>query len=130
MTFTVIKEFYDLTDYKSVKNSRIYYHYDVGDPYPRPGLKPNAARIEELATDQNVQGQPLIIADEFLQHNPDNNNCNYADQECELCKIEIPEKKEETEVPEELTPPKPKRKRRVKKPIENVDKKGELMPGA
>lgn len=34
--------------------------YNVGDEYPREGLNPSAERIEELASDKNLQGEPLI----------------------------------------------------------------------
>lgn len=38
--------------------------YNVGDIYPRKGLKPTAERIEELATEKNIRGIPLIKAEE------------------------------------------------------------------
>ncbi|MBR4627786.1 MAG: hypothetical protein IKO47_08825 [Ruminococcus sp.] len=34
--------------------------YNAGDVYPRKGLRPSAERIEELATDKNIRGIPLI----------------------------------------------------------------------
>lgn len=34
--------------------------YNVGDTYPRKGLKPTDERIEELATGKNIRGIPLI----------------------------------------------------------------------
>ena len=34
--------------------------YDVGDPYPRDGLKPSAERIAELMSSDNKQGKALI----------------------------------------------------------------------
>ena len=34
--------------------------YDVGDPYPRDGLKPSAERIAELMSGNNKQGKALI----------------------------------------------------------------------
>ena len=52
--YKVIVYFEDLQD----KN----YAYNVGDTYPRKGLKPTAERIEELATDKNLRGIPLIKA--------------------------------------------------------------------
>lgn len=54
--YKVIVYFEDLQD-KS-------YAYSVGDTYPRKGLKPTAERIEELATDKNIRGIPLIKAEE------------------------------------------------------------------
>ena len=37
--------------------------YNVGDAYPRKGLKPTADRIEELASGKNLRGIPLIKAE-------------------------------------------------------------------
>ena len=48
----VIKFFHDLQD----KN----HEYNVGDIYPREGLKPTPERIAELSGSENKQGQPLI----------------------------------------------------------------------
>ncbi len=53
--YKVIVYFEDLQD----KN----YPYKVGDAYPRKGLKPTRDRIEELATDKNIRGIPLIKAE-------------------------------------------------------------------
>ena len=39
----------------------MYHHYDVGDTYPRQGLSPDEARIEELSGSANAQGTPLIV---------------------------------------------------------------------
>ena len=36
------------------------YKYEVGDEYPRLGLKPSLARIEELKGSDNKQHTPLI----------------------------------------------------------------------
>lgn len=36
------------------------YKYEVGDTYPRKGLEPSEARIEQLATANNKRGQALI----------------------------------------------------------------------
>lgn len=52
--YKVIVYFEDLQD----KN----HQYNEGDTYPRKGLKPTAKRIEELATDKNIRGIPLIKA--------------------------------------------------------------------
>lgn len=50
--FEVIKYFTDLRD----KN----YAYNVGDTFPRKGVKVTDARIKELSGKQNKQGVPLI----------------------------------------------------------------------
>lgn len=50
--YKVIKYFTDLQD----KN----HAYEVGDTYPRKGLKVTDERIEELASSENKQGVPLI----------------------------------------------------------------------
>ena len=36
------------------------YKYEVGDEYPRLGLKPSLARIKELSTPANKRGVVLI----------------------------------------------------------------------
>lgn len=51
--FKVVKLFTDLQDDN--------YKYEVGDEYPRLGLKPSLARIEELKGSDNKQGTPLIV---------------------------------------------------------------------
>lgn len=50
--YKVIKLFTDLQDNN--------YKYEVGDEYPRLGLKPSIARITELSGSDNKQGTPLI----------------------------------------------------------------------
>ena len=50
--YKVIKHFRDLQD----KN----YSYEVGDIFPREGLKVTEERLEELAGSNNKQGRPLI----------------------------------------------------------------------
>ena len=50
--FRVIKHFVDLQDNN--------YKYDVGDTYPRKGLNVLQSRINELASDKNLQKTPLI----------------------------------------------------------------------
>ena len=50
--YKVIKQFRDLKD-----NDHIYF---VGDIYPHNGAEVDAERIEELATDKNKIGVPLI----------------------------------------------------------------------
>lgn len=50
--YKVIKLFTDLQDNN--------YKYEVGDEYPRLGLKPSVSRITELSGSTNKQGTPLI----------------------------------------------------------------------
>lgn len=50
--YKVIRYFTDLRDKD--------YKYNVGDEYPRLGLKPSLARIEELKSSHNKQKTPLI----------------------------------------------------------------------
>ena len=50
--FRVIKHFVDLQDNN--------YKYDVGDTYPRKGLNVLQSRINELASNKNLQKTPLI----------------------------------------------------------------------
>ena len=50
--YRVIKHFVDLQDNN--------YKYDVGDAYPRKGLNVLQSRINELATNKNLQKTPLI----------------------------------------------------------------------
>lgn len=50
--YKVIKSFTDLQDNN--------YKYDVGDTYPRKGLNVLQSRINELASDKNLQKTPLI----------------------------------------------------------------------
>lgn len=50
--YVVIKYFTDLHD----KN----YPYNVGDTFPREGIKVTQGRIDELAGCKNKQGVPLI----------------------------------------------------------------------
>lgn len=50
--YKVIRYFTDLQDDD--------YIYREGDTYPRKGLKPTADRINELASDRNKRGLPLI----------------------------------------------------------------------
>lgn len=62
MAYEVVKAFHDLQDYKDIKDGKVYHHYDVGDTYPRQGLDPapDETRIEELLSNGNAQGVPLI----------------------------------------------------------------------
>lgn len=50
--YKVIESFTDLRD-----NNYVYY---VGDTFPRNGVEVGAERIEELSSDKNLQGVPLI----------------------------------------------------------------------
>ena len=50
--YTVLVRFADLQDNGFV--------YNVGDTYPRKGLKPTADRIDELASNRNKRGLTLI----------------------------------------------------------------------
>ena len=50
--YVVIKEFKDLQDRQHI--------YRVGDTYPREGYKSSKKRIEELLSDKNLIGEPLI----------------------------------------------------------------------
>lgn len=61
--YTVIRAFHDLQDGKATKAGMIYHCYEVGDVYPREGLKPSPERIEELSGPHNAQGCPLIATD-------------------------------------------------------------------
>lgn len=56
MKHEVLEYFEDLLD-----NRRKYF---PGDTYPRRGLKPTAERLEELSTDRNRRGVPLIKIEE------------------------------------------------------------------
>lgn len=50
--YKVIKFFHDLQDDN--------HAYNVGDVYPREGVKPTDERIAELSGKENKQGCPLI----------------------------------------------------------------------
>ena len=50
--YRVIKAFVDLQDNN--------YKYDINDIYPRKGLSVLQSRINELASDKNLQKTPLI----------------------------------------------------------------------
>ena len=50
--YKVIKHFVDLQDNN--------YKYDIGDTYPRKGLNVLQSRINELASNKNLQRTPLI----------------------------------------------------------------------
>lgn len=61
--YKVIKLFTDLQDNN--------YKYEVGDEYPRLGLKPGVSRITELSGSNNKQGTPLIKEVEDLPSGTD-----------------------------------------------------------
>lgn len=50
--YRVIKFFTDLHDED--------HPYNVGDPFPRKGIRVSKERIDELAGTSNKQGEPLI----------------------------------------------------------------------
>lgn len=52
MAYRVIKHFVDLQDNN--------HKYDIGDTFPRKGLNVLQSRINELATNKNLQKTPLI----------------------------------------------------------------------
>lgn len=60
--YTVVKMFFDLQDSG--------HEYNVGDTYPREGYEPSLSRIDELASDQNKQGVPLIVQTEETPEEP------------------------------------------------------------
>jgi len=59
--YKVIKNFTDLQDDN--------YKYEVGDEYPRLGLKPSISRITELSGSNNKQRTPLIVEVEDIPEN-------------------------------------------------------------
>ena len=52
MAYKVIKTFKDAQD---------GYMYHVGDKFPHSGAEASEERIEELASDKNRRGMPLIV---------------------------------------------------------------------
>ncbi len=59
--YKVIKHFHDLQDETKTKSGVVYREYNVGDEYPRKGLKVSEDRLKELAGKDNKQGTPLIV---------------------------------------------------------------------
>ena len=51
--FKVIDRFEDLKD-----NS---HPYEIGDIFPREGVKVSKARLKELSTSENKRGKPVIV---------------------------------------------------------------------
>ena len=58
--YKVIKHFHDLQDATKTKGGVVYREYNVGDEYPRKGLKISEHRLKELAGKDDKQGTPLI----------------------------------------------------------------------
>ena len=58
--YKVIKQFHDLQDATKTKNGMVYHEYNVGDEYPRKGLKVSEERLKELSGKDNKRGTPLI----------------------------------------------------------------------
>lgn len=52
MSYKVINYFTDLQDFN--------HPYQVGDEFPRQGMTVSKARLEELSSNKNKQGRPLI----------------------------------------------------------------------
>lgn len=52
------KEYKVICAFKDLKDND--YIYNENDPYPREGLKVSKKRINELASDKNKRGKPLI----------------------------------------------------------------------
>lgn len=58
--YKVIKKFHDLQDVTKTKSGNIYHEYNVGDVFPRNGMKVSEDRLKELVGKDNLQGVPLI----------------------------------------------------------------------
>lgn len=72
--YKVIKSFTDLQDNN--------YKYDVGDTYPRKGLNVLQSRINELASNKNLQKTPLIEEiPENVEEPKKKNSAEKADKE-------------------------------------------------
>lgn len=52
--YTVLHTFYDLKDCEHL--------YNAGESYPRDGYTPTDERVEELLTERNRMGKPMIQA--------------------------------------------------------------------
>ena len=50
--YIVLNTFYDLKDCEHL--------YNAGEPYPRDGYTPTDERVEELLTERNRMGKPMI----------------------------------------------------------------------
>lgn len=80
--YKVVRFFTDLQDEN--------HPYNVGDSFPREGLKVSEERLKELSSSNNLQNAPLIVKEEVK-------------------KVEKPIEEKSTEEPEEI-------KEEVKKP--------------
>lgn len=80
--YKVVRFFTDLQDEN--------HPYNVGDSFPREGLKVSEERLKELSSSNNLQNAPLIVKEEVK-------------------KVEKPIEEKPTEEPEEI-------KEEVKKP--------------
>lgn len=56
MIYRVIKTFTDMQDGN--------HRYSVGDIFPRTGLSVTKKRLDELLTDKNRRGMPMIVAED------------------------------------------------------------------
>ena len=57
--YRVLEYFEDLQDKNHI--------YRAGDYFPRPGFKPSAERLDELASNDNKRGRPLIVEEAAKQ---------------------------------------------------------------
>ena len=64
MTYKVITNFTDLQDDN--------HKYIAGDKFPRDGYEPSPERLEELSTNKNRRGKPVIAKDisDILEETP------------------------------------------------------------
>ena len=62
MMYRAAVEFFDLQD-----NNR---RYEAGEKFPRDGLLVSEARLQELSTDANRMGHPLIAAVQSEEKKP------------------------------------------------------------
>ena len=83
--YKVIKLFTDLQD-----NG---HKYEVGDEYPRLGLKPSLARIAELSGSNNRQKTPLIVEVDDLAEKQEADN--KPKRKASKKKASAPEEKED-----------------------------------
>lgn len=91
-----------IVTFKDLKDDSYAYH--PGDKYPRDGFTPTPERIEELSTEKNRRGIPVIAEIKPKK-----------ETKKEEPKAEIEEPKEEpAEEPVKAEAPKPKRERKKK----------------
>lgn len=79
--YKVLERFTDLQDDN--------YKYEVGDEYPRLGLKPSLARIKELCSADNRRGKPVIEEVNDLPFGDD----AVTPQDAKSEKVETPKRK-------------------------------------